>query len=373
MKCSKKTKRLFSVLLALAMFFALLPSMTAFADESYDLWVGGVQVTSANAGNVLEGDAVNDGKVSYDADTKTLTLSGANIEAGHEIGGQSATVYTTDDLVLTGSGSMGGEGIYFGIYAEGEKSLTLNGDFSFTGVINGIYTFDGNELFIEGGDVTAAGGTKGIFASRNSSIIINGGNVTATGHGATNKYGYGVSGETLAVNGGSLMASGGTDGNPGYGIGMDPELSDALTVSGGSVTAVGNNDALFTAPTLGSDVTAVASANIDGTDHVSYDASQNDSYKWFRATETNTDLTIGGKSEWEFGDTIEFGSEEFYYIGNNEDRSVYHTNGDATLRYERWSSIYKQHLIYLYIFPTQYYIYIQPEDHEAETPKRLPV
>ncbi|MBQ3427319.1 MAG: S-layer homology domain-containing protein [Clostridia bacterium] len=226
MKCSKKTKRLFSVLLVLAMCFTLLPSMTltAFADESYDLWVGGVQVTSSNAGNVY-------------------------------------VYYSPGNCMWPG--------------VEMTKS-----DDQYKATVN----------------------------------------------------------------------------------------SDALTVSGGSVTAVGNNGALFTAPTLGSDVTAVASANIDGTDQVSYDASQNDSYKWFRATETNTDLTIGGKSEWEFGDTIEFGSEEFYYI-YDEDRSVYHTNGDATLRYERWSSTYKQHLIYLYILPTQYYIYIQPEDYEAETPQ----
>ncbi len=46
--------------------------------------MGGVQVTSANAGNILAGDAENDGKVSYDADTNTLTLDGADISNGVE-------------------------------------------------------------------------------------------------------------------------------------------------------------------------------------------------------------------------------------------------------------------------------------------------
>ena len=79
--------------------------------------------------------------------------------------------------------------------------------------------------------------------------------------------------------------------------------------------------------------------------------------------------TIGGKSVWEFGDTIEFGSEEFYYFYNIANRSVNNTHGDATLQYDRWSSINQQHLTYLFIHPTQYYIYIQPEDYQAETPQ----
>ena len=42
-------------------------------DTKYDLWIDGRRVTSTNAHDVFD-----DGKVSYDADTKTLTLSGAN-------------------------------------------------------------------------------------------------------------------------------------------------------------------------------------------------------------------------------------------------------------------------------------------------------
>ena len=48
--------------------FSLKPAAT-----EYPLWVGGVQVTSANASDIF-----NDGKASYNAETKTLTLNGYN-------------------------------------------------------------------------------------------------------------------------------------------------------------------------------------------------------------------------------------------------------------------------------------------------------
>jgi surface protein len=44
--------------------------------ETYNLWIAGTQVTSANMNNVL-----GDGTVSYDLSTNTLTLTGANISA----------------------------------------------------------------------------------------------------------------------------------------------------------------------------------------------------------------------------------------------------------------------------------------------------
>lgn len=43
------------------------------------IWVAGTQVTSTNAGNIFAGDETNDGKVSYDFDTHTLTLDGASL------------------------------------------------------------------------------------------------------------------------------------------------------------------------------------------------------------------------------------------------------------------------------------------------------
>lgn len=47
---------------------------------TYELTVGGEVVTSSNASNIFADDEVNDGKVSFDALTNTLTLNGAVIE-----------------------------------------------------------------------------------------------------------------------------------------------------------------------------------------------------------------------------------------------------------------------------------------------------
>ncbi len=66
----------------------------------YDVYVGGVQVTETNKDDVL-----GDGKVSYNAETGTLILNGANITTGYE--------YSTEFLV--------------GIYADGDLTIELIG------------------------------------------------------------------------------------------------------------------------------------------------------------------------------------------------------------------------------------------------------
>lgn len=60
-------------LMVCVMLLALLPGAALAADND-NLWVNGKQVTSDNAGDVL-----GDGTVSYDAQTNTLTLNGAEI------------------------------------------------------------------------------------------------------------------------------------------------------------------------------------------------------------------------------------------------------------------------------------------------------
>ena len=80
-KIGKFFLKLFGILFALALAVGLLPGMalTAYADDYNDLWVGGVQVTSANMNDVLVDDPDNKGKVSYNPETSTLTLNGATI------------------------------------------------------------------------------------------------------------------------------------------------------------------------------------------------------------------------------------------------------------------------------------------------------
>ena len=76
-------KRKILMLALLTAVFALLLCVGAGAVDEYDLWVNGVHVTSDNAADVL-----NDGTVSYDAATNTLTLDGAELSVLHTFDNQ---------------------------------------------------------------------------------------------------------------------------------------------------------------------------------------------------------------------------------------------------------------------------------------------
>lgn len=75
-------KRKILTLALLTAVFALLLCTGAGAVDEYDLWVNGVQVTSANADDVL-GNADEGATVKYDAVTNTLTLDGAELSVLH--------------------------------------------------------------------------------------------------------------------------------------------------------------------------------------------------------------------------------------------------------------------------------------------------
>ena len=75
-------KRKILMLALLTAVFALLLCVGAAAADEYDLWVNGVQVTSANADDVL-GNADEGATVKYDAATNTLTLDGAELSVLH--------------------------------------------------------------------------------------------------------------------------------------------------------------------------------------------------------------------------------------------------------------------------------------------------
>ena len=72
-------KRILSALLCLCMVMALMPTVAFAEPTSYNLWVGGVKVTSGNASNIT-GGGITRGKVTYDDSTKTLTLNNVKID-----------------------------------------------------------------------------------------------------------------------------------------------------------------------------------------------------------------------------------------------------------------------------------------------------
>lgn len=86
---------------------------------SFNLWVGGVQVTSKNMHNITEGLSYATGTASYNMDTYTLTLSNFNLD-------MSAEAYP----------EVNGE--YLGIYFEGFYLYDLNIELSGTNTITSV-------------------------------------------------------------------------------------------------------------------------------------------------------------------------------------------------------------------------------------------
>ena len=72
----KSFNRTLATLLSVMLMVGLLPT-TVFAAENYNIIVSGTQLTSDNASDVL-----GDGTVSYDHETKTLTLDNADLKGG---------------------------------------------------------------------------------------------------------------------------------------------------------------------------------------------------------------------------------------------------------------------------------------------------
>ena len=102
----------------------------------YPLTVGGVRVTGANAADIL-----GDGRVSYDPDTGTLTLSDADITGQ---GGVAVEVDEWCDLTIRGSGTLRGK------VSAPNGQITIDAELLICDTFNGIVT---SRLTIAGGTV----------------------------------------------------------------------------------------------------------------------------------------------------------------------------------------------------------------------------
>lgn len=133
----------------------------------YPLWVAGVQVTSANKDDIL-GDG---GKAKYDPDTKTLILDNPAITE-HYLG---ALIFSRDDLTVTGKANLvidypSERGI-----VVVDKSLTINGDITVTGVgHNGKIGFEAYGITIVGGNVKTKNVDYGLYSHKDD-VKISGG------------------------------------------------------------------------------------------------------------------------------------------------------------------------------------------------------
>jgi len=242
-----RTKAL-SWLLSLALVLSLMPgmSLTAYASPStgddgvigtgetviggdtYPLWVGGTQVTSANAS-----DTFNDGKASYNAETNTLTLNGYSYTGvGHKENNDPdsplAAIYYTGTDPLT-------------IQLSGTSSITRTGNSSGPGADTayGIHCSQGN-LTIDGngsGSLTVTGGElKTAYGIVATTVTIKNANVTSMGKGSS--YGTGIYGKQgISIQNATVTAEG-----KGYGISGDTGSAEIEESS--SVTALGSIKAI---------------------------------------------------------------------------------------------------------------------------------
>ena len=148
--------------------------------EEYDVWVGGTQINSSNASDVLG----NSSGVSYEPTTKTLTLTNATITGAPSRKYTSTItdacgIYAKHDLkvALVGSSTINGtptEQLY------GSYGIFVSGRLTFTSDSNG-------SLTVSGGKSNNSGNAwvPGVYAS---GITVKNCNVTAMGGTASDSY-----------------------------------------------------------------------------------------------------------------------------------------------------------------------------------------
>ena len=295
--------------------------------EYYDLWIGDIQVTSANASNVL-GDT-GDPTVVYDADTNTLTLNGATIvgpnsDSVSDNDADGGIVYTgaTDFTlnVIGGTSTVTGgntkrnwsAGLLFGdptntwsyaldyditINIDDGATLTLTGgapDTTYAYATSyGLDSMSSGKMTITGSGTLNAYGGESVYSygiQSNGDLSIDGPTVNASG--ADSYFSTGISsGGNIIISSGNVTATGGSSSEEGaksYGFYGNEYANKVIAFNGGTVTATGETSALSMSATLGDGVTAGGSTNIDGSGAVSYVAADNNSYKWFGSPATFT-------------------------------------------------------------------------------------
>ena len=245
--------RLLSAFLAAAMTLTTLPAAAFAADVTdYELAVNGKRVTSANATNILD-----DGKASYDAVTRTLTLSGDISATDNAVNpfGEQITVDGNSTLTLTD----GQKELYAGLCGTKTINVAAGADItldafgygiSYAGAdISGNVTIRNVDFGVTSGGATIKSGGKLIIQNADNAVSGGGAKVYGT---------LEIDGATTAVNdGGVTVESGGVVTITGATSG----LNGGSTVDGGSLsvsatTCIDNGAVTFTRGTLKLDSTS---------------------------------------------------------------------------------------------------------------------
>ncbi len=170
----KRGKKRLAAILSLCMMLTLLPAAALAAGGEYNLVVAGVNVTSANADDIL-----GDGKVSYNPDTKALTLNNAVLNSGIYRSfikeGDDLTVNiigeNTINITSTYGISLGANALY--LQGGGKLNIIQAGNL----LQQGIWA---KKITIDGVGLTIHSGADCIYSEANYGVAVEDGDETVT-------------------------------------------------------------------------------------------------------------------------------------------------------------------------------------------------
>ncbi len=243
--------RLLSAFLAAAMAMTTLP-VAAFAEDvtDYGLTVNGVQVTSANANDIL-----GDGKASYVNATRTLTLNGEIAATNNAVNPFGEQLTVTGESTVTGAQRDHYAGFYCGgkpIVVAADANITLDTfGFGITAAgadIFGAMKIRNAEYGIGGNGATVE--SYGKLVIQNADNAVSGGGAKVYGTLEIDDVGTAVSDAGVTVYEGGVVTI----------TGADSGLNGGSAVNGGALsvsakTCIDNGAVTFTSGTLKLDST----------------------------------------------------------------------------------------------------------------------
>lgn len=244
--------RLLSAFLAAAMTLTTLPAAAFAADGTdYELAVNGKRVTSANATNILD-----DGKASYDAVTRTLTLSGDISATDNAVNPFGKQLTVTGKSTVTGAQRDRYAGFYSGgepIKVAADADITLDtfgfGINAMGADISGNMKICNAEYGVNGMGATVESGGKLIIQNAENAVSGSGAKVHGTLEIDKAEKAVDAGGVTV-YDGGVVTITGATSG-----------LNGRSEVDGGSLsvsakTCIDNGEVIFKSGTLKLDSTS---------------------------------------------------------------------------------------------------------------------
>ena len=214
---------------------------------SYNLWVGGIQVTSENCDDI---PSVTEGTASYDPESDTLMLDNVQGVKGEYYGALIHSRLDTLNILLSGNnllnasyeqnGELTSCSSAFSSFGNMVFSAESDGSLTLDGFENPVYAFD-KKITINSGRYDAKlqgnefGEMHNAFAFRCAEMTINGGEITIDAEYMQDDmpiYGNGVFADRFTMSGGMMTVENYTQGI----------VADAISVTGGKITLGNGKD-----------------------------------------------------------------------------------------------------------------------------------